>query len=189
MLSKVLVTIIIAGFLAAGVIFVIGIQKTPQKAPAPQATNETVAQPTDEEGDREDEQQNLSELWEDQKEDYLLLAEKLENCTPYKDSFVHPFNGETMQREITGLTSGKCHYTEEMPNNGLMECNYLESERMVVSQYYEDIASAESISTNISIDFDPEDTKIENTYTINGKTVSNPLQEALISETCVISGY
>ena len=90
-----------------------------------------------------------------------------------------------MVREIFGIVDGKCNYVEEMPNNGTMECNYSESMRKAVAQYHRDLAAAESAETEIQVG--EEETKI--TYTIDGVEVENPLQEALDSGQCVISGY
>lgn len=68
-----------------------------------------------------------------------------------------------------------------------MECKYSESERIAVAQYYKDVATAESVGTSANADLGSG--KLKTTYTINGKVVDNPLQEATNSGVCVISGY
>ena len=117
----------------------------------------------------------------------IVFADKLNSCTKYKTTFKHPFTGEMLEKEILGIVNGKCNYVEQMPNGGKMECKYSESERMVVAQYYKDVANAESVGTSFSADLGSEEQKT--TYTINGKVVDNPLQEAMTSGVCVISGY
>src|SRR3989344_708502 len=117
----------------------------------------------------------------------IVFADKLSSCTKYKATFKHPFTGDMLEKEILGVIGGKCNYVEQMPNGGKMECKYSESERVTVAQYYKDVASAESVGTSFSADLGSGEQKA--TYTINGKVVDNPLQEAMTSGACVISGY
>ena len=91
-----------------------------------------------------------------------------------------------MTKEILGIVNGKCSYTEEMPNNGRMNCNYTEDLRKAAAQYYESLTNAESFGGHISSNLVDKPTT---TYTINGKQVDNPVQEALDSGQCVIVGY
>lgn len=115
-----------------------------------------------------------------------VLPNKLDSCTEYKCQFIHPFTGEAMIREIIGIIDEKCNYVEEMPSNGKLECKYTESMRKAAAQYYKDVALAESFGTEIKGDLGGE-TEIK--YTINGKEVENPLQEAMENGQCIISGY
>lgn len=118
-------------------------------------------------------------------DDQLLFAEALNSCTEYQDTFLHLLTLEDLEREISGMTDGKCHYHEEMPNDGEMNCEYTEEAMETVAQYYKDLAEADTYSTSISIDLGA----ITSTYTINGEEVENPLQEATDNGMCVISGY
>jgi len=115
------------------------------------------------------------------------FPDKLDSCTKYKCQFIHPFTGQPMVKEIFGLINGKCDYFEQMPNNGSMECNYTESMRKAAAQYYRDVAGAKSAGMEAHVDFGSN--KTETKYTIDGKEVSNPLQEAMTDGQCVISGY
>ena len=117
----------------------------------------------------------------------VVFADKLSSCTKYKTTFKHPLTGETLEKEILGIISGKCDYVEQMPNGGKMECKYSESERIAAAQYYKDVASAESAGTSVNTNLGNGEQKT--TYTINGKVVDNPLQEAMNTGVCVISGY
>lgn len=115
------------------------------------------------------------------------FVNNLSSCKAYKTNFIHPFTGETMDKEIFGIVDAKCKYIEQMPNGGQMECKYTESERIAVAKYYLDIAKASSSETEVS--FSLNKGSVKNTYTINGKIVENPLQEALNNGACVIYGY
>lgn len=117
----------------------------------------------------------------------IVFAEKLNSCTKYKTTFKHPLTGETLGKEILGVVNGKCNYVEQMPNGGKMECKYSESERVAVARYYKDVATAESVGTSLNADLGSG--KQKTTYTINGKVVDNPFQEAMNNGICVISGY
>ena len=112
---------------------------------------------------------------------------KLDACESFSCEFEHPFTGEMMEKKIVGLVNGKCQYTEEMPNNGRMDCGYSESLRKAVAQYHRDIAAAESAGTQAKIDI--VSGEVETKYTIDGKEVENPLQEAMDTGACTISGY
>ena len=117
----------------------------------------------------------------------IIFADKLSSCTKYKTTFKHPLTGETLEKEVLGIVSGKCDYVEQMPNGGKIECKYSESERMAAAQYYKDVATDESAGTSVNADLGSGEQ--ETTYTINGKVVDNPLQEAMNTGVCVISGY
>ena len=112
------------------------------------------------------------------------FPDKLDLCESFSCKFEHMFTGEVMEKKIIGLVDGKCQYTEEMPNGGEMNCKYSEDTRKAVAQYYRDIALAESAGTNIEADLSDGDVKT--TYTIDGKEVENPLQEAMDNGQCVI---
>ena len=114
------------------------------------------------------------------------FPDKLESCSVFKCQFIHPLSSVSMKKEITGLVNGKCHYIEEMPNNGRMECNYEESFRKAVAQYYRDVDTASSSETNLSWKYG-EASEIK--YFVNGKEVVNPLQEASDTGVCLIYGY
>ena len=116
-----------------------------------------------------------------------VFPDKLDACEPFSCEFEHPFTGEMMEKEVIGLVNGKCQYTEEMPNNGRMDCEYTESMRKAAAQYYRDVAEAESVGTSVNADLGSGD--VETTYTIDGKEVENPLQEAMTNGQCTISGY
>lgn len=123
------------------------------------------------------------------KQEVIIFADNLEKCTPFKSEFTHPFNGQKMQREIVGITEGKCLYIEDMPNNGKMTCRYDIEQLPVITKYYRDVALAKSHSTSAKITSHGDKQEVKTTYTINGKEVKNPMQECMKNGTCVISGY
>lgn len=92
-----------------------------------------------------------------------------------------------MNREIFGMVNGKCKTTEEMPNGGAMNCEFDNSLLTAVIQYYEDLAEASSYGVSIHIDTEGE--TVTSYTTIDGKEVENPMQEALDTGACTISGY
>ncbi len=108
-------------------------------------------------------------------------------CATYKTTFIHPLTGDVLEKEIQGMVDGKCNYTEQMPNNGRMDCKYTESMLGAIVSYHKDLASAEDFGMELQSDSNSGAPKV--TYTIDGKEVENPLQEALDTGMCVISGY
>jgi hypothetical protein len=101
--------------------------------------------------------------------------------------FTHPFTGEEMERRIVGLDGDSCTYEEQMPQNGQMRCTYSESVRVAVAEYYRVTFSAEESRTEVHIEFPSGETGTR--YTIDGREVGNPLNEAMSNGDCVISGY
>jgi len=116
--------------------------------------------------------------------DCALFPDKFSACEPFSCRFIHPFTGELMEKNVIGLIENKCQYIEEMPNSFRMDCEYSESLRKAVAQYYRDIDAAESSETSVSIDFGSDEVKTK--YTIDDKAVENPLQEALDNGACQI---
>jgi hypothetical protein len=112
------------------------------------------------------------------------LPNRLDSCQPYSCQFTHILTGDSLNRDIVGLTNNLCEYTEEMPNNGRMDCQYTEEFREVVAQYYRDVDVATTVGTSGSFDLGSGEGTF--TYTINGVEVENPLQEALDTGVCVI---
>ena len=117
------------------------------------------------------------------------FSDMLETCTPYICQFTHPLTGEQLTREIIGTNGDVCVYSEQMPNNGKMDCEYTEEMLIAVAKYVRDLANAETFGTELSADLGPGESEVNTTYTINGKVVDNPVQEALDSGQCVVSGY
>lgn len=119
----------------------------------------------------------------------IIFADKLSSCTEYKTTFEHLITGDILEKEILGIIDGKCNYLEQMPNGGMMECKFSESERIAVAQYYKNLAMAESFESSANIHISLEEVELETTFTIDGKVVDNPLQEVLNNGSCIVSGY
>lgn len=113
------------------------------------------------------------------------FPDHLERCMPYECQFSHPFTGETMVKAVVGEEAGICLYVEEMPNGGQMNCRYDPELRTAIAQYYRDVAAAKTTAVDAQVNED----RIRATYTIDGKEVENPLQEAMTNGQCDISGY
>ena len=114
------------------------------------------------------------------------LADKLETCESFTQTFIHPMMGGEMERRVIGMDGSDCIYQETMPNNGLMECRYPEELRKSAAQYYRAIAQAEVIHSEAELSLDGES---DVTTTVDGEVIEDPLQEAMSSGLCTISGY
>lgn len=114
------------------------------------------------------------------------LSDKLESCTAYRCQFIHSLTNDKLVKEIKGLANGKCSYVEQMPNNGKMECNYTELLRNAAAAYYRVLYNTGTYGTEIKDDLA---SNAEFKYTIDGKEVTNPIQEALTNGQCAISGF
>ncbi len=143
---------------------------------------------TAEEFNDENETQITSELMVDDNCDQF--PDQLVACNPYKCEFIHPLTQEPMIREIVGIVENNCHYLEQMPNSGQMKCQYDEATRLAIAQYYKDLDQAKNISIEISGGLSPEGVDVETKEVVDGQEIlENPLQEALDSGMCEISGY
>tara|TARA_Y100000310_G_scaffold102154_1_gene100368 strand:+ start:24021 stop:24491 length:471 start_codon:yes stop_codon:yes gene_type:complete len=98
------------------------------------------------------------------------FSDKLDACEEFSCEFEHPSTGETMEKKITELSNGKCQHTEGIPNNRKINCEYSESLRKAIAQYYKDLESGET----------------EAIYVIDDKEVENPFQEAMDSGVCTV---
>lgn len=114
------------------------------------------------------------------------LAARLEACEKYACTFTHPFTRQALEKRIEGPRDAACVYVEQMPNNGLMTCTYTESARKAVAAYYRELEKASRASTHVKTG---SDGTTETRYSIDGKEVKNPLQEAMKSGQCVVTGY
>jgi hypothetical protein len=119
--------------------------------------------------------------------DCIDFPNMLEECSPYLCEFTHPFTGDLLVKEIIGEEDDVCMYYEEMPNDGEMVCEYPTILLVEVAQYYKDIMEAESFGMKSTTNLTGDGSSV--TYTINGKEVENPIQEALNDGICEILGY
>ncbi|MBS3109278.1 hypothetical protein J4227_02000 [Candidatus Woesearchaeota archaeon] len=63
----------------------------------------------------------------------------------------------------------------------------MEKEKRLDTKIHRLFAKAESVGTSVQADLGSGVTQTN--YTIDGKQVENPLQEAMIDGQCVVSGY
>lgn len=117
-----------------------------------------------------------------------IFSDKLSSCTKYKCQFVNLLIKETIEKEISGIINGKCNYTEQITNNGKMECKFTESARKAVAEYYKNAIQLESMGIIIDEELGSSD-KQKIAYIMDGKVVENPLQEAINNGMCAISSY
>lgn len=119
-------------------------------------------------------------------EDCARYGDMLFSCTPHRCRFSNPLTNEYLVRSIIGLTEGRCVTLDEMPNRGKMECSFTDAMRAAASQYFKDIETAGSIGMLAAI---TSGGRTGVNYTIDGKQVENPMQEALSQGQCIMSGY
>lgn len=122
--------------------------------------------------------------------DCSRFADFLDTCTPHICEFQHPFTGDSMQRTILGPQVGPngatCSYTEQMPNNGRMNCNFDSQTRQDTANYHRSLANADSFgATNTS----RPDGSSQTSHRVDEQPVTNPMQHALSSGQCKVEGY
>lgn len=74
-------------------------------------------------------------------------AAALKDCSAKSITYAHPLTGEEVTRTIIGMVADKCQTTEEMPNNGMMTCNFDATQQQKAAQYYEAVAAGSDISS------------------------------------------
>jgi hypothetical protein len=112
-------------------------------------------------------------------------ADRLDSCTADTCTFSHPFTGAPMERRVLGLEGDTCRYTEQMPGGGVMECSYSPARRREVAAFVRLTEAATSTRTQARTSGQGIETKT----TVDGKAVANPLEAALRSGECRVSGY
>jgi hypothetical protein len=118
-------------------------------------------------------------------EDCKTYAEKLENCTAFTCEYSHPMFKQVMKKSIVGIKNGKCETTEEMPNNGRLDCLLSpQSQKGIVKQLKEASSQPVTGDTKVRMNLNSGST------TVNGKSVdSDPLNTAMSNGECRVSGY
>lgn len=114
----------------------------------------------------------------------------LKSCTPYQCSFAHPFSpSKLFVREVIGFNNnGECVYQEEMPANQSMSCEFSESERVGMSEFYYALSQGQTVSSSFDTTFDENGGTGSLTTTIDGEVAKGfTLQDALDSGVCSIS--
>ncbi|MEW5758620.1 MAG: hypothetical protein AB1755_04005 [Candidatus Omnitrophota bacterium] len=114
------------------------------------------------------------------------FPDKLEKGEPFKCKTMDPFSGQTLTREIIGKEGDRCHYIQELPGGGKMECKLSPEFVKAMVQEYRDtmpIKSENGQTTNLKMDSGGK-----RKYMINSKEVTNVLQEAINCKECVMSG-
>lgn len=116
-------------------------------------------------------------------------AAKLESCAPYACTFTHPITGAQLQRKIVGLADGACVTSEAMPGKRTMQCALPPDLRKAVAAFFRQTQAAEAtgkvVGGAVTVGASG---KTEATSTVDGKPVSNPLQQALAAGACKIGG-
>jgi hypothetical protein len=90
-----------------------------------------------------------------------------------------------MEKKIIGMKNKKCVTTEQMPNNGKMDCKLNEDSRKAYAQELK-ISEKSMAKGKTKISFS---SKNSNSYTVNGKKVKNVGNELMNNGECKISGY
>ncbi|MCK4635517.1 MAG: hypothetical protein KAT32_01520 [Candidatus Moranbacteria bacterium] len=75
------------------------------------------------------------------------FIESLLKCSPNKESFKHPFSGETLNRKVVGLENDKCVYEEQMPGSMTLRCKYSKESLKNVVEYHKRLTDSSSIKT------------------------------------------
>jgi hypothetical protein len=129
----------------------------------------------------------LSEQFTSQESKAFITA--IAECKVFEESFRHPLTGELLKRYIHGVKNNRCFYEEQMPNNGLMTCHYSLSRLPDIAWFYAHPEAFENMKVNSFTQFVDGQPVTKNTYTVDGKEISHPLNEALEQKECKISGY
>lgn len=117
---------------------------------------------------------------------YTGFAAAIYNCANYEEQFVHPFTGDSLTRRVVGPGDDSCRVEEGVPGNMLMVCNYSFDRLPAVADFYahpEKLENAKVSSSTRLVDGEPVTTTI---YTIDGKEVSHPVNEALAAGECAV---
>lgn len=111
------------------------------------------------------------------------LSNSLKTCTPYEETFEHPFTGEKMKRKIYGIQNNKCYYQETMPGNMVMECRYPLNMLGAISKYYYNSEHASQVEATVTLN---PDGSHSSTGSIDGKEIDNILNKAMEQGICFV---
>ncbi len=111
-----------------------------------------------------------------------LFISKLQNCAKFTCEFLHPYTNEPMVRRLSGFINDKCRYSEQMPDNQLMNCDYTPDYLAAVFEQHTDLLAFERMVTSVT--FGEE--HLDKTYTVGAETLTNPAQQAFDKGQCTI---
>lgn len=112
------------------------------------------------------------------------LAENFSKCSPFKQKFNHAMTKEPLEREILGMKRGFCLFKEGMPNNGMLKCAYHKTYLSKISAYYKKVAGLKN-AASVKFSYDGE----KSVTIVDGEELSDPMQDALETGNCKVTGY
>ena len=116
-----------------------------------------------------------------------LLASHLRNCAALTQAFIHPWTGEQLERIISGMKNGSCHYRVDLPQGGKLECR-LPPERLDdMAYYYENSALFKKAKIKTSVSIVDGQQVTTNRFFVDGEEIVNPMQVSLDNRDCVVT--
>lgn len=113
-------------------------------------------------------------------------AAHLRTCAPFVCRFRHPITRKPMQKEIVGIVAGKCRTTEQMPNNGVLECTLSPARQAAIASELRTLEAAKTLDAEGSIGAAG---KARTTLKADGRRVGNALEDAANAGECRVAGY
>ncbi len=108
--------------------------------------------------------------------DCSLLPDSLEKCESFHCPVINPATKEVMMRDVFGAIDNICQYSEGLPEGKRMNCQLTEDMRMALASQYRHM---------LALKAGTETSKEAPKYTVGGKEIANPRQEAINSGQCV----
>ena len=117
------------------------------------------------------------------------LAAHIETCSLLEQEFEHPFTGDSLLRSVKGFEGDECHYIEELPGGGRMECFYARDKIPLIADFYLHPNRFEGAKIESHTEFVDDQPVTTTLYIVDGEVVFHPLGDSMENGECEVLGY
>ncbi len=117
------------------------------------------------------------------------LAAHIETCSLLEQKYEHPFTGDSLLRSIRGFEGDECHYIEELPGGGRMECFYPRDKIPAIADFYLHPTRFEGAKIESHTEFVDDQPVTTTRYIVDGEVIFHPLGESMENGECKVLGY
>lgn len=118
-----------------------------------------------------------------------ILAKHIKTCTPLEQKFTHPFTGKPLIRSVKGFSGENCHYIEQLPGKGQMECFYPKEKRQEIADFYLNSHKYKKMKVKSHTEFIDGQAVTTTKYFVDGKAFYHALNDSMDKGECKITGY
>lgn len=114
------------------------------------------------------------------------FADALSRCSAFQDSYLHPFTGSEQHRSLTSVSTGACQYSETLPGDSRLECQWQPQAWNEMSDYFRHAEYFADARMTSSTEFVNGSAVTVTLYEVDGQPWHNPMQASMDDGRCQI---